>query len=1336
MLFVFLALPAFGQLANVWHIPDQTRAGAYPSTMRDPLNPGASASTTFYQGNWKGGGGNQNGGLMYYRINGGSWQQVAIGFHYDERPGTGDHVQIWKASITMPSTPGAVVQYYFAPTFDNRTSPTYIYDSNGFSVTTATQATAEASPYSVTVGAAPLAMAVTSASAGTLNADYTTSKLFIDEQAAESVPVTIAFSTGALNTVEAEVWTNLNNRERADDDANGDSIDDGIISPPAPEEKPVGYVSGAYPANGYFQAIPMTGSNGSYTVTLNATKSGAYRLTARFRTAGSSTWQWYSSNGRRDHCITVTPKIARDMRVYEINVLNVDSTDATFAGRSTLESLTDNTRWNLDWLRDMGLNTLWFQPVHPVASEGREPSGGWDSGTGPYDPGSPYAVKNFFEINELMTVNYNGSNEMAQNRAASMSAFQNFVTTADSKGVHVMLDAPFNHTGYDCEIDEEGIALMSAAGVSTSGWAPGDKIKDRETRFYSRNDGGNAYSAPATSTANIAAAPDRNDFGKWRDVYDVFFGRYATLVTGYPEAQSSRDTVAIETDGINTGDLDGAAGTADAVTRAVWKYFARYVPYWLEKTGLPANSALALQTAKGIDGLRADFGQGMPPQFWEYTINVARAHKWNFVFMTESLDGGAVTYRSNRHFDILNENIVFPWQSASNTTGHRDIFENRRSSYGQGLVLLNNTSHDEAGYADPWEAFIRYAVGSTNDGAPMVMYGQEIGTANANSFTHYETNFGKNIPHFKRFNSMQPQWTAWVNDGFGVSHLRPAYSGVGKAREFSPALRSSNRWFLNPIGTTTADAEIFAVAKYESSGSSPVTSDVVLAFQNLSRNTTQANTFGIPDVLANNMGLKSGRRYNAKNTAAYLGPNNEYSGRRDSFLWGANGFTRENLITNGLYVSLNPVPATAAAWSTAPFEAQFLKVYDVTPLSAPASSPLVASYALDGSVTFSWSAVIDAEGLVPRYLLTVTRSNGQVTTHETTDTSLTITGIPSGVTATATVMTLNPNDVSIASSATSSSGQTLSITSAGDEDADGISNAAEVLAGTNPLIADAFAPQITSPASFNATVGLAFSTTLSATGDSPINYAATDLPAGLTLSDGVISGTPLAAGTFSNASLTASNTVGTASQSLTFTIAKGTPVITVAPSASAITVGQVLSDSTLSGGAASVPGTFAWSSQNVSPTSSGDYEVTFTPSAAANYHSVTTMVNVQVSPAGTTFSTWSEGAALNSANLIKYAIGGASGLMATDGVQPSSTISGLNLVLTAIVRTDDPKLTVVGEVVTNILDYGTAGSITTVQGVDAPDQTGVPAGCKRQSFTVQKGTDSKKFLRLKSTLAP
>ena len=63
--------------------------------------------------------------------------------------------------------------------------------------------------------------------------------------------------------------------------------------------------------------------------------------------------------------------------------------------------------------------------------------------------------------------------------------------------------------------------------------------------------------------------------------------------------------------------------------------------------------------------------------------------------MSESLDGGAVTYRSNRHFDMLNENIVFSIKGASTTWDYRNIFEERRTAYGQGLVLLNNTSHDE-----------------------------------------------------------------------------------------------------------------------------------------------------------------------------------------------------------------------------------------------------------------------------------------------------------------------------------------------------------------------------------------------------------------------------------------------------------------------------------------------------------------------------------------------------------------------------------------------------------------------------------------------------------------
>jgi Bacterial TSP3 repeat/Fibronectin type III domain len=1065
LLLLAASASAQAQLGTVWHVPAETRpSGVYPSGMRDPLNPGTSASVTFYQGVYKAtsGGNNQTGGTFFYRIGSGSWQTNALSWHANE-PGDGSgFVQIWKSTVTMPASAGTLFEYYFATTFDSPfTSPTYIYN-NGGTATTATQATAAASPFSfnVTAPVASASFTVTTPSTGTLNASYTTSKLYLNEVLEESNPITITFAPG-VSADEVELWTNLNNRDRAGTDADGDGIHDGILPPAAPNSKPGGYTSGIYPTNGYFYAIPLTGSGGTYTLTTNAIKTGAYRLTGRYKISGQTNWTWFSG---KDHCITVAPKLARSMQVYEINVFNVNATTNTFAGRSTLESLSDtnNGRVNLASLRNLGVNTLWFQPVHPNGIEGREPSGGWGSSTPAYDPGSPYAVKNFFEINELMTTAYNGGSSLAANRTASMLAFSNFVAAADARGMHVMLDAPFNHTAYDCEVSTPGLPLFAEAGLNTSGWNATDQIKNREARFYSSaGAAGIKYAVPASSASDVANAPDRNDFGKWNDVKDVFFGRYATLVTGDPDAETSRNTVAIETDFMNYDDLRGGAGSNGAVTRAVWKYFARYVPYWLEKTGLPAGSSKALQEFTGIDGLRADFGQGMPPQFWEYCINVARAHKWNFVFMTESLDGGAVTYRSNRHFDILNENIVFPWKGAGNTTGHRGIFEERRNSYGQGLVLLNNTSHDEAGYDDPWQAFIRYAVGSTIDGAPMIMYGQEIGTSSSLSFHAYELNFGKFIPHFKAWNSMQPQWTSWSTNGLGVKNLIPAYSGAGKAREFSPALRSSGRWFLNPVGSSNPDENIFAVAKYEEANASPAAKDVVLSFVNLNRSNTSANTFGIPAGLGTLLGIKSSRTYNVRNIAAYLGPNNDYPDRRSNFLWGSNGLSGASILSSGIYVSLPGVPSSDVAWGTNPFEPQYLKLYDVTPPPTVSGTPSVTppytvpgsttNFTANGTATISWATVTDSEGLVPTYRVSVKNASGfEVSTQDVSSNSASLTGLASGDTYTFTVTALNPNDPSKSSAASATSGSIVSLNPSADDDGDGMSNAAELVAGTNP----------------------------------------------------------------------------------------------------------------------------------------------------------------------------------------------------------------------------------------------------------------------------------------------
>ncbi|MEI7721841.1 MAG: hypothetical protein WCJ23_07670, partial [Verrucomicrobiota bacterium] len=93
--------------------------------------------------------------------------------------------------------------------------------------------------------------------------------------------------------------------------------------------------------------------------------------------------------------------------------------------------------------------------------------------------------------------------------------------------------------------------------------------------------------------------------------------------------------------------------------------------------------------------------------------------------------------------------------------------------------------------------------------------------------------------------------------------------------------------------------------------------------------------------------------------------------------------------------------------------------------------------------------------------------------------------------------------------------------------------------------------------------------------------------------------------------------------------------------------------------------------------------------------------------------------------------------LSVEGVQPTSALDGTSLSITAIVRTDDTALSVVGQAVTNLLDYATPGLVVEVVG-DATgiEQAGVPVGFTKKKFSVPRAGDGRKFLRLNATLAP
>jgi hypothetical protein len=72
-------------------------------------------------------------------------------------------------------------------------------------------------------------------------------------------------------------------------------------------------------------------------------------------------------------------------------------------------------------------------------------------------------------------------------------------------------------------------------------------------------------------------------------------------------------------------------------------------------------------------------------------------------------------------------------------------------------------------------------------------------------------------------------------------------------------------------------------------------------------------------------------------------------------------------------------------------------------------------------------------------------------------------------------------------------------------------------------------------------------------------------------------------------------------------------IVTTWPTASAITYGQTLADSILSGGVATPLGSFAFTTPTTAPDAgTGPHSVTFTPADAANYNAVTGSVAVTV----------------------------------------------------------------------------------------------------------------------------
>ena len=156
-----------------------------------------------------------------------------------------------------------------------------------------------------------------------------------------------------------------------------------------------------------------------------------------------------------------------------------------------------------------------------------------------------------------------------------------------------------------------------------------------------------------------------------------------------------------------------------------------------------------------------------------------------------------------------------------------------------------------------------------------------------------------------------------------------------------------------------------------------------------------------------------------------------------------------------------------------------------------------------------------------------------------------------------------------------------------------------------------------SPASANVKAGgtQQFTATVVGSTNTSVTWSISPATGAGTISSSGLYTAPAAVTSPQTVTITATSAANTSVKAPVIVNLLATPTVSAWPTASAISYGQTLASSTLTGGTASVAGTFAWTTPNTAPGVGTQSEsVTFSPNASTNYSTVVGTVPVTITP--------------------------------------------------------------------------------------------------------------------------
>jgi glycosidase len=338
--------------------------------------------------------------------------------------------------------------------------------------------------------------------------------------------------------------------------------------------------------------VPLTpGSKGSYRATIQLRKSGFFDIYVRFKKEGTKTWRFVKQRNQKLAIpLQVDPAWLAHAMVYCVFV-------RFFAGKQNLveglahgtveedtfqETRTvnndlavhpgdggtfDDVKAYLDTLQSMHINTLYFNPIHPIGELYR----GYntvDRLPSFMQPGSPYSIKDYKAIDPELTYDKDTKKHLLSD---PHQEFKDLIKAAHDRGMFVIMDLVFNHTAHD----------FVFARIKPEWYLYKEHITSLDEPYLYPEDAasGKPWGDPRHSMAPF-------DHGIW-------WKDCAQLNWEYRLPKGANDP------------------PPNYSLNEMWEYFKSIPQYWIKHFG--------------VDGFRCDVAYKVPSTFWHECIAEARA---------------------------------------------------------------------------------------------------------------------------------------------------------------------------------------------------------------------------------------------------------------------------------------------------------------------------------------------------------------------------------------------------------------------------------------------------------------------------------------------------------------------------------------------------------------------------------------------------------------------------------------------------------------------------------------------------------------------------------------